>query len=206
MTPLLEVLCRAQDLGMFGPGAIERQLAHAEAFVALATAEGGAEAGSPFLDLGSGGGLPGLVLALRPDARGTLLDAQQRRGEFLTEAVTSLGLAARISVVAGRAEAIARDPAHRGRYALVTARSFAGPAVTAECAVGFLQAGGRLVVSEPPGGAPARWPAPELGSLGLSPPQFTQQSGASVAILAHPAETPPRWPRRTGIPSKRPLW
>jgi len=205
MTILLEVLRRAQDLGMFGPAAIEDQLAHAEAFVALAT-DGRAGQAGEFLDLGSGGGLPGLVLAHLPDSRGTLLDAQQRRAEFLVEAVAELGLADRISVVAARAEDAARDPAHRGRYRLVTARSFAAPAVTAECSVGFLAAGGRLVVSEPPGGAPDRWSAPALAELGFSPPRFVSEAGASAAVLEHPSATPDRWPRRLGIPSKRPLW
>ncbi len=191
---------------MFGPGAVEGQLAHAEAFMALATEGEDQEGERPFLDLGAGGGLPGLVLALRPAATGTLLDAQQRRAEFLTEAVDALGLDDRIAVVAGRAEDVARDPAHRGRYGLVTARSFASPAVTAECAVGFLAPGGRLAVSEPPGGDPARWASPRLAELGLSPARFTQAAGASAALLDHPAATPPRWPRRPGIPSKRPLW
>lgn len=204
MQPVLEVLRRAQDLGMFGPGSIEEQLVHAEGFVAMALRD---EQPAPrFLDLGSGGGLPGLVLALRSDAEGTLLDAQQRRAEFLTEAVTELGLAERITVVAGRAEDVARRPAHRACYRLVTARSFGGPAVTAECATGFLGAGGRLVVSEPPGGDPERWSVPTLATLGFGSPRFLSGSGASVAILDHPADTPDRWPRRPGIPTKRPLW
>lgn len=205
MTTLLEVLRRAQDLGMFGPSAIEAQLAHAEAFVELAADPADTGSGE-FLDLGSGGGLPGLVLARAPSVRGTLLDSQQRRAEFLTSAVDELGLAERITVVHARAEDAARDRLHRGRYRLVTARSFGGPAVTAECAVGFLTAGGRLAVSEPPGGSPDRWSASALAELGLSPPRFASRGGASVAILEHPEPTPPRWPRRTGIPSKRPLW
>lgn len=205
MTTLLEILRRAQDLGMFGPGAVEAQLAHAEAFVELALADAGVPPW-PFLDLGSGGGLPGLVLAQRPGARGALLDAQHRRAEFLTDAVAELGLDERITVVADRAEDAARDPEHRGRYGLVTARSFGAPAVTAECAVGFLRAGGRLAVSEPPGGDQARWSAPALATLGLSPPHFAHHAGASVALLDHPGEPPARWPRRPGIPSKRPLW
>lgn len=205
MTTLLEILRRAQDLGMFGPGAVEAQLAHAEVFVELAVADAG-EPPWPFLDLGSGGGLPGLVLAQRAGARGVLLDAQHRRAEFLTEALADLGLDDRIAVVVDRAEDAARDPRHRGRYGLVTARSFGAPAVTAECAVGFLRAGGRLAVSEPPGGDPPRWSTPALETLGLSPPRFAHRAGASVALLDHPGEPAPRWPRRPGIPSKRPLW
>ena len=215
---------------MFGPGSIEAQEAHAEAFVALALEDGPvgarpfgdgpredplptdleARPGDPppgaFLDLGSGGGLPGLVLALRSASRGTLLDAQERRGAFLTEAVEQLGLATRIEVVAGRAENIARDPQHRGRYGLVVARSFAGPAVTAECATGFLSPGGRLVVSEPPGGDPSRWSSTGLADLGFSEPRFAHAHGASAALLDHPDPPSDRWPRRPGIPSKRPAW
>lgn len=205
MTTLLEILRRAQDLGMFGPGAVEGQLAHAEAFVELALADAG-ELPWPFLDLGSGGGLPGLVLAQRPGAHGALLDAQHRRAEFLTEAVADLGLDDTITVAAARAEDAARHPEHRGQYGLVTARSFGAPAVTAECAAGFLRAGGRLAVSEPPGGAPTRWSAPGLETLGLSPPRFAHHGGASAALLDHPGEPTPRWPRRPGIPAKRPLW
>ena len=203
MTTLLEILRRAQDLGMFGPGAVETQLAHAEAFVGLV---GGLDDHEPFLDLGSGGGLPGLALAMRPGTRGTLLDAQARRVEFLAGAVTALGLGDRITVVTARAEDAARDAVHRGQYGLVIARSFGGPAVTAECAVGFLQAGGRLVVSEPPGGDAERWPEAPLATLGLTPPRLTSAAGASAAIFDHPDATPARWPRRPGNPSKRPLW
>ena len=81
-----EILRQAQDLGMFGPGAIAEQRRHAEELSRLALhgledLEG--EGPIRFLDLGSGGGLPGLVLAwgLPESARltGVLLDSQQRR-------------------------------------------------------------------------------------------------------------------------------
>ncbi|MCI4354384.1 MAG: class I SAM-dependent methyltransferase, partial [Thermoplasmata archaeon] len=144
--PLLTVLERARALGFLGPGPVERQVTHAEDLAALI----GPFAGS-FLDLGSGGGIPGLVLAQRwPTARGTLLDAHGKRCSFLREALGDLSLEPRIGVVCGRAERLARDAALRGGFELVVARSFGAPAVTAECAVGFLLSGGRLVVTEPP--------------------------------------------------------
>jgi hypothetical protein len=103
------------------------------------------------LDLGSGGGLPGLVLVSAwPTTDWCLLDANQRRTEFLQEAVDELGLAGRVTVRRGRAEDLAHDPSLRGTFDLVVARSFGKPAVTAECAAGFLAVGGSLVVSEPP--------------------------------------------------------
>src|SRR5947207_1809711 len=85
---LLQALGSARDLGLLGPGPLEDQLAHSQAFAALLDPPAG-----PFLDLGSGGGLPGLVLARAwPDASGVLLDAQQRRAAFLTRVVIELAL------------------------------------------------------------------------------------------------------------------
>jgi 16S rRNA (guanine527-N7)-methyltransferase len=179
------------------------QLAHSRAYARLIEPPHG-----PFLDLGSGGGLPGLLLAVEwPTATGTLLDSNQRRTHFLTEAVAALGLDERLHVVTARAEEAARDPELRNAFDLVAARSFAAPAVTAECAVGFLQAGGRLAVSEPPdGGSSERWPAAGLDRLGLEEPEIRHGDGVSVALLTLLEVAGERWPRRTGIPAKRPLW
>jgi 16S rRNA (guanine527-N7)-methyltransferase len=77
--------------------------------------------GSTVADLGSGGGLPGLVLALaRPDLAVTLVEPMARRVDFLTEAVTALGLDT-VRVVRGRAE----DLAGRERFDVVTSRALA---------------------------------------------------------------------------------
>jgi 16S rRNA (guanine527-N7)-methyltransferase len=196
------VLERAQRLGLIGPGPSARQLEHARAFAALL-----GPAPASFLDLGSGAGLPGLVLALQwPTARGVLLDAGRRRAEHLETACQELGLADRISVVLGRAEDAARDPEWRGSVELVVARAFAAPAPTAECAVGFLGPAGRLVVSEPPDGDPGRWDAAGVARLGLSGPTLTHGGGATAATFVLTDEADDRWPRRTGVPAHRPLW
>lgn len=203
-----EVLRSAQDLGLLGPGPIEDQLRHARAFSALALADLGGDAGLRWLDLGSGGGLPGLVLAIRlPASAGILLDSQRRRTRFLEHALQALRLTDQAEVLTARAEDAARDPTHRERYDLVVARSFALPAVTAECATGFLKPGGRLAVSEPPEENPKRWEENELGALGFEPPQLVRSDWASAALLrrtTRPAD--PKWPRKPGIPTKRPLW
>lgn len=202
-----EVFRRAQALGFIGPGSLRRQREHADAFVALAIEACGSEPGDPFLDLGSGGGLPGLVLASAiPGVRGTLLDAHGRRTEFLAGAVHDLGWDDRVQVVNGRAEEIARDPDHRSRYRLVVARSFGPAAVTAECGVGFLELGGHLVVSEPPEASEVRWPTEGLATLGLGEATIRSKAGATGAAMVLRTEVDERWPRRTGIPSKRPLW
>jgi 16S rRNA (guanine527-N7)-methyltransferase len=162
------------------------------------------------LDLGSGGGLPGLVVATsRPDLDLTLLEARQRACRFLREAVLTLGLA-RVSVVEARAEAAARRPDLRETFDAAVARSFGPPAVTAECAVGFLRPGGRLVVSEPPGGegperTAARWPVTGLEELGFAPPVAGGGPGASFVVMEK-TKSDDRWPRRVGVPAKRPIW
>jgi 16S rRNA (guanine527-N7)-methyltransferase len=162
------------------------------------------------LDLGSGGGLPGLVLATYcPELELTLLEARQRACRFLREAVVALDLT-QVTVVEARAEDAARRPDLRESFDAVVARSFGPPAVTAECAVGFLRPAGRLVVSEPPGDEERdddarRWPQAGLDELGLSLPVVGGGPAASFVVME---KTGPddRWPRRVGVPGKRPLW
>jgi 16S rRNA (guanine527-N7)-methyltransferase len=200
--PLRDVLEESRRLGLLGPGSVEGQIEHARSFAA-------AIPGIPdrFLDLGSGGGLPGLVLALAwPYAAGLLLDSGARRVAHLESACRRLGVADRIATLQARAEEAARRLDLRAAFDLVVARSFGAPAVTAECAVGFLAIGGRLVVSEPPEPGAGRWPSEGLAQLGFGPAEIRRGDGASVAVI--PLNAPPsdRWPRRSGIPTKRPLW
>jgi 16S rRNA (guanine527-N7)-methyltransferase len=203
-----EVLRSAQDLGFLGPRPIEQQREHAEALCTLALRGLEVRGDTEFLDLGSGGGLPGLVLALRPDApsRGTLVDSQHRRTTFLQEAVDRLDLADRLDVVTARAEDAARDPHHRERYQLVISRGFGAPAVTAECAAAFLAEGARLVVSEPPEPDPSRWNEGALADLSLTSPELAALGATHAAILHRRGPLGERWPRKRGIPQKRPLW
>lgn len=173
-------------------------VANAEAFAAQV------DPGSAVLDLGSGAGLPGLLLArLRPDLSVTLVDASARRCRFLTEWCQQIAPDAR--VVHGRAEVVARDPVHRSAYDVVTARSFGPPAVTAECAVGFLRPSGQLLVSEPPGGADDRWPEAGLEALSLIDRGLHTLGSTTIQVLelVRPDE---RFPRRDGRPAKRPLF
>jgi 16S rRNA (guanine527-N7)-methyltransferase len=171
------------------------------AFAACAVAAPGRAA-----DLGSGAGVPGLILALLwPDSEWGLVDANVRRTAFLQEAVVSLGVSERVAVVAERAELVGRDANWRGGVDLVVSRGFGPPAVAAECAAPLLRVGGLFVVAEPPGGAPQRWPAAGLELLGLA------DDGRLVAPVAlqrlrQVVACPERYPRRVGIPMKRPLF
>jgi len=190
-----------------GLGPVQRHVDHARVFAAVARALEPESAGRAALDLGTGAGLPGLVLALEEEGRHwTLLDGRERSVAFVREAVEELGLDERVSVVLERAEELGRDPRHRGRYGLVVARGFGPPSVTAECAAPLLEEGGWLLVSEPPASTGERWPAEPLEILGMRWIREVTTPPATVAVLEQVRVAPGRFPRRTGIPAKRPLF
>lgn len=159
------------------------------------------------IDLGSGGGLPGLVIAVeRPALELVLLDSSKRRTDFLVEVCEALDLVDRVLVVRARAEEYAREPGNRCQATAVVARSFGPPAVTAECGAPLLRAGGVLLVSEPPGDGPGRWPSAGLAELGLELGERRATGAATIQTLVAARPCPDRYPRRVGIPTKRPLF
>lgn len=206
---LRTVLRRSQRLGYIGGTDLERHLDHALGFAAAVD-----RAPERALDLGSGGGLPGLVLARHwPESSWVLLDGSQTRTTFLEHAVRELHLDDRVTVVRGRAEEVGHESDRRGAFDVVVARSFGPPAVVAECAAPFLRTGGSLVVSEPPDSGD-RWAYPnELADLGLErrregggQPATISLDVGTYAALTQVAPCPARFPRRVGIPAKRPLF
>ncbi len=193
--------------GFLGPRPLDDQIEHARGF-AIAAAEAPA-ADRLACDLGSGGGLPGLVLAVDvwPESRWVLLEAMAKRAEFLEGAVRELGIAERVSVVHGRSEHEGRPGlALRGSRTLVTARSFGPPQVTAEAAAPLLAAGGLLIVSEPPGSDGARWPAAGLAPLGLVPVGVVRTDRAGYMVLRQAEPCPEDYPRSWKRQSRHPLF
>ncbi|CAN5290845.1 hypothetical protein BH20ACT3_BH20ACT3_02750 [soil metagenome] len=211
---LSDLLAESRQLGFLGPGPVGSHVAHAKAFAAAATSVQGRA-----LDLGAGGGVPGLVLAATtwPTTHWRLLDARARCTLFLERAIVQLDLEERVEVVSGRAEETGRDGRHRGRYDLVVARSFGPSAVTAECAAPLVRLGGHLVVSEPPAAdASQRWPEDRLAELGFGPanplvigvdrPREDASVVVHLVVLELIGNVPDRYPRRVGVPAKRPLF
>jgi 16S rRNA (guanine527-N7)-methyltransferase len=227
-TVLRNVLLSAREAGFLGPGPIERHLRHAEGFVSLARAQSETDS-ARLLDLGSGGGLPGLVIAgAWPAATMVLLEANERRAQFLERAVITCGFQERVEVVHLRAEIAGRDRLYRGAFDGVVVRSFGAPAVVAECSAPLLRKGGWLIVSEPPGdpsegsrtagavesvGLPggaaesesSRWPAEALAQFGLEPVEFIRD-GFGYQVTRQVELCPEKFPRRDGVPAKKPLF
>jgi 16S rRNA (guanine527-N7)-methyltransferase len=203
---LREVLERSRAAGFLGPGPVEAHIVHAEGFAAAVESALGHPPRN-FADLGTGGGIPGLVLGVRwEQAQGVFVESGKRRCTWLREARARLGIEGRIEVVEERAEAAARPGPWREHFEVVTARSFAGPAVTAEIAAGLVEVGGILVVSEPPDPDARRWPVEGLAELGFDPAVPTELAGAHFVVIRKAQTAPDRIPRPVGKPAKRPLW
>lgn len=163
---LVRVLRAIQDRGAIGRGPIEDAVDHARDFVrALPWPEPGAPMSLAVVDLGSGGGLPGLVVAHdRADLRVTLVERRAKRADLLSYGVRSLGLGDRTEVMCADVAALIR--AQPSSFDLVTARAFAAPQVVFEVASALLRPGGWILLSEPPDDAP-RWTGGQLDGFGL---------------------------------------
>jgi len=163
------------------------------------------------IDIGSGAGLPGLPLAIVwPELRLTLLDANARRSDFLRRVVDIIGLNG-VEVVTARAEDLARDPEHRERYDLALARALAPLPVLVELALPLLRVGGCLAT---PKGSGVRSEiaaaGPALAQLGgeielVEPLPIESATPPQLVLVRKASGTPERFPRRAGIPAKRPL-
>ena len=165
-------------------------------------------------DIGSGGGLPGIPLAVAlPDAEVTLFESTGRKAEFLRYAVKELGLA-NVRVVNARIEESARDDDHRGKYGVCTARALARLSVVSEYSLPLLRRGGHVVAMK------GRVDADEwteggraLKTLGGRVSEEIQvhylpdveQGERRLVLLEKTEETPEVYPRRTGTPARNPL-
>jgi len=162
------------------------------------------------IDVGSGGGLPGLPLRLaRPDLALTLLEANQRKAAFLVQAVATLGLEG-VEVVARRAEDAGHAARHRESYDFALARALAPMAVLAELCLPFVAVGGRLLAMKTEGAAEAESARAAIARLGgelveIAAAASAARSLGQVVVVEKVMPTPPEFPRRPGVPSRRPL-
>jgi 16S rRNA (guanine527-N7)-methyltransferase len=164
------------------------------------------------IDVGSGAGFPGLPLKIAyPGLHLTLLEATGKKAEFLKAVVSQLGLD-HVTVLCARAEDAGRDPAHREVYDLTLARAVAGMSTLAELTLPFARLGGIVIAQK------GENPAAEVEAAQAALRILGGRTACiiPVAVSGLPAvrhlvvldkisPTPGRYPRRPGIPARRPL-
>lgn len=134
------------------------------------------------LDLGSGGGLPALVLALCwPSSWWLLTEVRATRASFLRWAVKALGVSSRVDVMEGDVGRLATRRTNERAFDLITARSFGPPSVVLEVAAPMARPAARVLVSEPPEGH--EWPTELCRSLGFRPIRTTSSRHGRWRVL-----------------------
>jgi 16S rRNA (guanine527-N7)-methyltransferase len=168
----------AQRLGMLGTRPIDEVIAHSRVYL-----RGLTEVHGRIADLGSGGGVPGLVIATqRPDLEVWLIERRGARADFLRRVVLRLEIADRVMV--HEVDALQMVKTHGGSFDGVTARGFGPPEATLRIARGLLSPTGRVVISDPPEGN--RWSEALLVELGLTQQIFSEDLGrVSVFHVKH---------------------
>jgi len=166
------------------------------------------------VDIGSGGGLPGVPIKIvEPGVRTTLVEATAKKARFLRRVVEGLSLGG-VEVENARVEEIARTDAHRGVYDVATARAVARLSVVAEYCVPFLRVGGHVISMkgrlEDEEIAEGERAAERLGarfSKLIRVPRLPEleKKERCLVILEKVEETPGEYPRNVGVPAKRPL-
>jgi len=168
--------------------------------------------GMKLIDVGTGAGIPGIPLKIVwPDIELVLLDATKKKSNFLEHIIHRLKLKG-VEIVVGRAEDIAHKPEYRQQFDLVLSRAVAELSVLAELTLPFCTIGGRFIAQKKGdieeeveqaqhaisilGGRLA-----DVKSIGM--PEFAD--GRWLVAIDKVGETPPQYPRRPGIPAKRPL-
>jgi 16S rRNA (guanine527-N7)-methyltransferase len=167
--------------------------------------------GGRLLDLGTGAGFPGIVLAiLRPDMQVVLMDAIRKKLRFIEEAAQTMGLK-NITVVHSRAEDAARQKEFRDAFDIVTARAVKSMPVISEWALPFVRPGGVFAAMKGPGAEEELKQAGQalklLHGKVMDTRNLALSSGDSRTILyiRKCGETPRRFPRKPGEAERKPL-
>lgn len=161
------------------------------------------------VDVGSGGGLPGLAIKIaRPELAITLVEADQSKAAFLVQTAARLGLRG-VDVVPKRAEEAGREPRLREMFDVATARALAAMPVLVELCLPLVRVGGRLLAQKTTTEEIDR-AGHALEVLGghlsaVIPAPSDARSTGTVVIIDKVRPTPAPYPRRPGLPARKPL-
>lgn len=158
------------------------------------------------MDLGSGGGVPGIPLAIvLPAVHFTLVDATGKKTKFLEATVESLGLK-NVKVIQDRAERLGQAKDHREKYDVVTARALGSLAVLAELMAPLVRVGGVALAIK---GAKAEAELEEAGKaielVGAAHEQTMETPTGKIVVLSKVKRTVRDYPRHDGEPGRAPL-
>ena len=164
------------------------------------------------IDVGTGAGFPGLPLKIaRPELDVTLLEATAKKAEWVQQTAAALGLAG-TEVVTGRAEDVAHDRRYRSRYDAAVARALAPLPVLLELCLPYVRPGGVLVAQKTVRTLDAELPRAghALEVLGGRVREVRlvelKELPNRVLVVVEPVRaTPSQYPRRPGVPAKKPL-
>lgn len=163
------------------------------------------------VDVGAGAGFPGLPLKiLRPELSLTLVESVEKKAAFLRHIAAELDLSD-VNIIVGRAETAGRSETHRERYDLAVARAVAELRVLAEYCLPFCRVSGRFLA--PKGGqiadelAEARKAIDQLGGqlIALEDVDLPDVERRKLVVVQKISPTPQQFPRKVGVPAKRPL-
>lgn len=191
-------------------GVQRRHFLESAALVKVLQDEGVSMRDRLLIDVGSGSGIPGIPLKIiEPSLRLTLVEAKQRKAEFLSAVLPELGLND-VLVLSRRSEEVAHDPRHREQYDFAVAKALAPLRTLVELMLPFVKMGGIVIA---PKGKEAENEAKDarvaletlqgslrgIFDLPLSVP------AQKVILVDKDLPVPHRFPRRPGVPAKRPL-
>ena len=203
---------RANLTAITDPAEVESRLILESLWCAAALPSGITSEGG-LIDVGTGGGFPGLPLAIAfPRLDVTLVEATGKKIQFLEHIIDLLGLR-NCRAVHGRAEDLAHDPEHREVYDAATARALAQMPALVEFCLPFLKVGGVLIA---PKGADAEQEIAsatkalsvlggEVQDIILPEPDAPITVEHRLVGIRKVAPTPDTYPRRAGVPTRRPL-
>jgi 16S rRNA (guanine527-N7)-methyltransferase len=191
-------------------GVQRRHYLESAALLPILADEGLSLEGASLVDVGSGSGIPGVPLKiLVPSLQLTLVEAKQRKVEFLQAVLPDIGLED-VKVLTRRAEEAAHDPREREQYDFAVAKALAPVRTLVELTLPFLRMGGTVIAPKGKGAAQEVKEAETAlqtlnGSLRAVEPLRLAEPAQTVVLVTKDLPTPQRFPRRPGMPAKRPL-